>query len=190
MATKREESAIIRHHRKAEDLSRGSKQLHPLIIGDHVYIQDQHGKTPKRWNKSGIILEVEPHDSYLVKVDGSGKITKRNRQFLRRFEPFFSEPRTPSALPPVPPAAQLASPPPRPAQPQPAPTAPVVPQLPPDVPDIPQHVDHHDASAHSRPQPVDTIPVPKPTLPTPEGAMDNQPKPDLTPAYHPLPTSS
>ena len=78
MATKREESAIIRHHRKAEDLTKGSKQLHPLITGDHVYIQDQHGKTPKRWNKSGIILEVEPHDSYLVKVYGSGKITKRN----------------------------------------------------------------------------------------------------------------
>ena len=81
MATKREESAIIRHHRKAEDLTRGSKQLHPLITGDHVYIQDQHGKTPKRWNKSGIILEVEPHDSYLVKVNGSGKITKQNKQF-------------------------------------------------------------------------------------------------------------
>ena len=165
MATKREESAIIRHHRKAEDLSKGSKQLHPLITGDHVYIQDQHGKTPKRWNKSGIILEVEPYDSYLVKVDGSGKVTKRNRQFLRRFEPFSAEPRTPTTLPPIPPAAHLASPPPMPAKPQPAPTAPVTPQLPPDVPDISLPMDQHVTSATCPPHPVDTISAPKPTIP-------------------------
>jgi hypothetical protein len=130
-----------------------------------VYIQDQHGKTPKRWNKSGIILEVEPYDSYLVKVDGSGKVTKRNRQFLRRFEPFSAEPRTPTTLPPIPPAAHLASPPPMPAKPQPAPTAPVTPQLPPDVPDISLPMDQHVTSATCPPHPVDTISAPKPTIP-------------------------
>ena len=27
------------------------------------------------------------HDSYLVKVDGSGRLTRRNRQFLHKFVP-------------------------------------------------------------------------------------------------------
>ena len=163
MATKREKSPIIRPHRKAEDLSRGSKQLLSLITGNHVYIQDQHGNTPKRWNKSGIILEVGPHDSFLVKVDGSGKVTKRNRQFLRRFEPFSAEPRTATALPPVPPAAHLASPPPAPISP---PAAPVTLQLPPlpisDVPDISLTMDQPGSPPHTVDSP---IPVPKPTIP-------------------------
>ena len=28
-----------------------------------------------------------PHHQYLVKIDGSGRLSRRNRRFLRRFEP-------------------------------------------------------------------------------------------------------
>ena len=100
LATKREECFLKRHYSKVEDLTRGSKQLLTLIPGDNVYVQDQHGKTPTRWNKSGTILEALPHDSYLVKIDGSGKVTKRNRKFLRKFEPFGPKPYRPLAPPP------------------------------------------------------------------------------------------
>ena len=31
-------------------------------------------------------MEVKPHDQYLVKVDGSGRVTLRNRQFLRHIQ--------------------------------------------------------------------------------------------------------
>ena len=34
------------------------------------------------------MVEHAGHDSYLVKIDGSGKLTRRNRQFLRKFTPF------------------------------------------------------------------------------------------------------
>ena len=65
-----------------------AKKHKDLFPGDSVYVQDQSGRTPKLWTKSGIVLESLPHDSYLIKIDGSNKVTKRNRQFLRSFVPF------------------------------------------------------------------------------------------------------
>ena len=65
-----------------------AKKLKELQAGDTVYIQDQDGPSPRKWTKSGTILETLPHNSFLVKVDGSNKVTKRNRQFLRHYVPF------------------------------------------------------------------------------------------------------
>ena len=52
-------------------------------------IQNQHGagKISKKWDRSGIVLEDMGFNKYRVKVDGSGRITDRNRQFLRKFTP-------------------------------------------------------------------------------------------------------
>ena len=77
-------------HRKftmQDKLSQGAKHLHPLKVGDHVLIQDQHGNNPKQWTKTGVVTEVGPYDSYLVSVDGSRQVTKRNRRFLRLIKP-------------------------------------------------------------------------------------------------------
>ena len=88
-----------RHVRKAEQLSKGAKLLKPLATGDKVAIQDQTGNTPRRWSKSGTVIEVCSHSSYLVKVDGSNRATKRNRQFLRKIVPFSPAPSTPAYHP-------------------------------------------------------------------------------------------
>ena len=48
-----------------------------------VFIQNQRGHYPRKWDKIGTIVEVLPWDQYVIKVDGSGRITKRNRRFLR-----------------------------------------------------------------------------------------------------------
>ena len=32
-------------------------------------------------------VEVRQHDQYAIRVDGSGRITLRNRKFLRKFTP-------------------------------------------------------------------------------------------------------
>ena len=77
-----------RHLLKHEQLQQGTKQLPPLLLSDQVAIQDQTGKTPRAWTKTGTILEVLPHHSYLVRVDGSNHVTKRNRQFIRKIVPF------------------------------------------------------------------------------------------------------
>ena len=88
LAAKREDCFLRRHYTKSEKLDAPAKALKELHEGDKVYIQDQSGPTPKRWNKSGIIIQSLPFDSFLIKVDGSNVITKRNRKFLRQFVPF------------------------------------------------------------------------------------------------------
>ena len=55
-----------------------------LEVGDMVQIQNQRGNNPKRWNKSGKIVEKLDFDQYLVKVDGGGRLTRRNRRFLKK----------------------------------------------------------------------------------------------------------
>lgn len=95
----REECFMRRHYAKCEDLSHGTKQLQPLIPGDYVYVQDQAGKSPRQWNKSGKVLEALPHDSYLIRVDGSYTTTRRNRKFLRKFTPHNEVPPTNTHIP-------------------------------------------------------------------------------------------
>ena len=55
-----------------------------LKVGDTVQIQNQHGVDPKRWCKSGKIVEKLDFNQYLVKVDGGGRLTRRNRRFLKK----------------------------------------------------------------------------------------------------------
>ena len=49
-----------------------------------VQIQNQRGVNPKRWCKSGKIVEKLEFNQYLVKVDGGGRLTRRNRRFLKK----------------------------------------------------------------------------------------------------------
>ena len=45
-------------------------------IGDKCYVQNQYGNHPKRWNKSGTVVESCRYSAYNVKLDGSGRVTK------------------------------------------------------------------------------------------------------------------
>ena len=60
-----------------------TKNLKPLRIGDRVFVQNQEGPHPRKWDRSGLVVDVLPHCKYRVKIDGSGRVTSRNRQFLR-----------------------------------------------------------------------------------------------------------
>ena len=70
-----------------ESLKHPARALQPLKASDKCFVQNQHGAHSKRWDHSGTIVEVLPHHQYLVKLDGSGRVTRRNRRFLRRFVP-------------------------------------------------------------------------------------------------------
>ena len=110
MAAEQRELAMAKRHVKTtEALSKGSKQLPPLIEGDTVSIQDQSGNTPKRWSKTGKVLEALGNDSYLIKVDGTQRVTKRNRQFLHRLEIFHADTKTLSIPVWTPPAPTLST---------------------------------------------------------------------------------
>ena len=60
-----------------------TKNLKPLRIGDRVFVQNQEGPHPRKWDRSGLVVDILPHCKYGVKIDGSGRVTNRNRQFLR-----------------------------------------------------------------------------------------------------------
>ena len=112
LAQKREDCFLRRHFRNSERLDSGAKKLVDLAEGDTVYVQDQTGPSPKKWNKSGVVVQCLPYDSFLIKLDGSNNVTKRNRQFLRRYTPFLTEEKSTkmSQQQPVPPGSQTPQP--------------------------------------------------------------------------------
>ena len=71
----------------------------PLRVGDHVRVQNQVGKEPLRWDKTGIVVEVRQHDQYVIRVDGSGRVTLHNRKFLRKFQLYEPSIHSPTTVP-------------------------------------------------------------------------------------------
>ena len=63
------------------------KILEPLGVGDNVQIQNQAGHDPTKWFNTGVVSEVLPHRQYNVVVDGSRRISLRNRRFLKKIDP-------------------------------------------------------------------------------------------------------
>ena len=57
-------------------------------MSDVVMVQNQSGPHPLKWDKSGTVVEVLPFDQYNVKMDGSGRLSLRNRKFLKPITPF------------------------------------------------------------------------------------------------------
>ena len=91
-----EDALRNRHMRDAERLSAHTRILPPLMVGDCVRIQNQVGPHPTKWDKTGMVVEVRQFDQYVVRVDGSGRVTLRNRKFLRKYLPVV--PRLPLAM--------------------------------------------------------------------------------------------
>ena len=98
----REAALRKRHIRHAEKLTEHTRRLPPLRVGDHVIIQNQTGNHPRKWDKTGTIIEVKQFDQYIVKVDGSGRSTTRNRKFLRKIQPFHQQIQPVKIAPPTP----------------------------------------------------------------------------------------
>ena len=112
-AWQQKESALRqRFHRTSEALLTHTRPLPLLSPGDRCYVQNQTGRYPKRWDRSGTVMESLGHDSYTVKIDGSGRLTKRNRQFLRKFIPPLLDAPSRCLQPtlPAPPARVLSQP--------------------------------------------------------------------------------
>ena len=86
----REEALRNRHMRDMERWAEHTRRLPPLAVGDRVRMQNQIGPEPLKWDKTGQVVEVRQHDQYVVRVDGSGRVTLRNRKFLRKYIPVRS----------------------------------------------------------------------------------------------------
>ncbi len=84
----RERALAKRHQTKEKAWSAHTRALDVLEVGSMVKVQNQTGPHARKWDLSGVVLESLGHDSYLVWMDGSGHITKRNRKFLRPIRPY------------------------------------------------------------------------------------------------------
>ena len=82
----RELAMAKRHVRHQQHHDTHTKELQPLVLGDTVLIQNQSGPLPKRWHKTGRVVESLGNRQYRIKVDGSNRITLRNRRFLRKLD--------------------------------------------------------------------------------------------------------
>jgi ribosomal protein L44E len=84
----KEDAIRSRLVKNCERLEAHSKELDPLREGDSVLIQNQIPSSPrsKKWDRQGTVIATGDNDQYLVKVEGSGRLTLRNRRFLRRFK--------------------------------------------------------------------------------------------------------
>ena len=70
-----------------ERMDEKTKNLPPLKVGDYVQVQNQVGPKPNRWDKSGRVVKTHGHRQYSLQIDGSRRVTLRNRKFLKSVEP-------------------------------------------------------------------------------------------------------
>lgn len=80
--------------RQQEQLEEHTKMLPPLKVGDRVQIQNQTKQLRPNW----LVIEVRQFHQYLIKIDGSGGQTLRNRKFLRKFTPVYQPSKRTSLL--------------------------------------------------------------------------------------------
>ena len=114
------------------------------------------------------MVEVRQFDQYVVRVDGSGRVTLRNRKFLRKYMPVL--PRAPLAMAPGPaavliPPAKVATP---------ASRSPV---MPPSTKPHPPHTDPSDTADDSP-----GLPAPPPVIQTPPPLTNFHPDSPRRPA--------
>ena len=156
----REDALRVRHMRAHERLSEHTRVLPPLAIGNCVRMQNLVGPYPTKWDRTGIVVEVRQFDQYVVRVDGSGRVTLRNRKHLRQYTPHVARAplvNSPSVVP-------LAT------------TTPVAPAG--LQPETPSHraPPHRELADRTPPTPRPTAPMPAtPPMPRPETLAWPQP---------------
>ena len=94
-ANDRELALQKRNSKIVERYDRISRPLAELDVNDQVAVQNQTGSYPKRWEKTGTIVEKMGNRQYNIRMDGSGRITTRNRRFIKKILPVCSDPPLP-----------------------------------------------------------------------------------------------
>ena len=79
----REEAMAKRHQRPIKT----GHDLQPLAIGSPVQIQNQAGNRPRKWHNTGVVVETLPNRQYKIRVDGSNRVTLRNRKYVKLIDP-------------------------------------------------------------------------------------------------------
>ena len=62
-AWKAKELALCtRYAKSAEKVNKHARKLPELEVGERVFVQNQHGPHPNKWDRSGIVLESLGHN--------------------------------------------------------------------------------------------------------------------------------
>merc|ERR1712082_572040 len=93
-----EEIREVRQEECAERWSGHTRKLQPLESGVGVAVQNRHGNQPKWWDQKGKVVQYNGHDSYDILIEGSRRVTTRNRGHLRKLND--PEPAGTSSKPP------------------------------------------------------------------------------------------
>ena len=68
----------------SESYDKGSRVLPKLSDGDFVRVQNQTTTRTTKWDRSGRVTKVLGNRQYKILMDGSRRVTMRNRRHLRR----------------------------------------------------------------------------------------------------------
>ena len=88
-ARDRELALSKRHFEIQSRVNQHTQNLKELEVGNFVQLQNLLGNSKLRWDRSGQIVECMGFDQYRVKIDGSNRLTIRNRKHLRVIKPFI-----------------------------------------------------------------------------------------------------
>ena len=80
----RERALARRLDRDGARLEQYTKKQKAIPVGGAVAVQNQTGRFPKKWDKTGVVVENMDHDKVLVRMDGSRRLTTRNRRFVKQ----------------------------------------------------------------------------------------------------------
>ncbi len=189
----REEALRQRHMSHQDRWSEHTRALTPLSTGDRVRIQNQTGPHPHKWDRTGIVIEVRQFHQYLIRIDGSGRQTLRNRKFLRKYIPVHPPAKRRSIMEDIaylPPTSSPDGIPPSTSSPDDiSPTTSPPTCLPPDTPGPTPTRTNEDVNTTNPPNlPSRDSPLPKPPPTSPPRLPDPIPVTTLTPPlYTPSP---
>ena len=91
-ADERDKALSRCHATHVERPSFHTHELPALAISESVLIQNQTGNHPGRWDRTGVVVDIGPGPrQYLVRTDGSGRVTLRNHKLFFFFKCFYSK---------------------------------------------------------------------------------------------------
>ena len=166
----RENALGIRYAKQVEKLQANSRDLGTLNSRDQVRIQNLCGAHPTKWDRTGQVLEQLPHDQYLVKMSGSGRILRRNRRHLRRVVALHPPrqipmpPNAPESLPDPPQSPNVSTP--SNLPPSPSPTLAEEPSVEDTPTPTPDHITKPPTALNISENPPNSLSSPSATIPS------------------------
>ena len=83
----RERALAKRYELDGKRLAEHTRKFKEVPVGTSVAVQNQTGKNPKKWDKTGKVVDTADHDKVVVKIDGSNRLTTRNRRYVKPIVP-------------------------------------------------------------------------------------------------------